>query len=112
MKKGEGGGASRSGLSFWPWCLHLRIGPKGWARKELPGGLWGLGYTLAGGRGPGAGQPPPRASPLPPQLIYDAGVSFMTIMFAWSALACLIFLNCAANWPREAFPSPEEVNYK
>ncbi|XP_070329023.1 large neutral amino acids transporter small subunit 3 isoform X1 [Odocoileus virginianus] len=46
------------------------------------------------------------------KLIYDAGVSFMAIMFAWSALACLIFLNCAVNWPREAFPSPEEVNYK
>ncbi|XP_055280120.1 large neutral amino acids transporter small subunit 3 isoform X3 [Moschus berezovskii] len=46
------------------------------------------------------------------KLIYDAGVSFMAIMFAWSGLACLIFLNCAFNWPREAFPSPEEVNYK
>ncbi|XP_052508266.1 large neutral amino acids transporter small subunit 3 isoform X2 [Budorcas taxicolor] len=46
------------------------------------------------------------------KLIYNAGVSFMAIMFAWSGLACLIFLNCAFNWPREAFPSPEEVNYK
>ncbi|XP_033716614.1 large neutral amino acids transporter small subunit 3 isoform X3 [Delphinus delphis] len=46
------------------------------------------------------------------KLIYDAGVSFMTIMFTWSSLACLIFLNCAFNWPSEAFPSPEEVNYK
>ncbi|KAB1272629.1 Large neutral amino acids transporter small subunit 3 [Camelus dromedarius] len=45
-------------------------------------------------------------------LIYDAGVSFMVIMFTWSGLACLIFLNCALNWPGEAFPSPEEVNYK
>ncbi|XP_057585122.1 large neutral amino acids transporter small subunit 3 [Hippopotamus amphibius kiboko] len=46
------------------------------------------------------------------KLIYDAGVSFMVIMFTWSGLACLIFLNCALNWPSEAFPSPEEVNYK
>ncbi|XP_025783932.1 large neutral amino acids transporter small subunit 3 [Puma concolor] len=45
------------------------------------------------------------------KLIYDAGVSFMVIMFTWSGLACLIFLNCALNWPSEAFPAPEEVNY-
>uniref|UniRef100_A0A0D9R0Y8 Solute carrier family 43 member 1 n=1 Tax=Chlorocebus sabaeus TaxID=60711 RepID=A0A0D9R0Y8_CHLSB len=32
-------------------------------------------------------------------------------MFTWSGLACLIFLNCALNWPVEAFPAPEEVNY-
>ncbi|XP_038960808.1 large neutral amino acids transporter small subunit 3 isoform X1 [Rattus norvegicus] len=44
-------------------------------------------------------------------LIYDAGVSFMVIMFTWSGLACLIFLNCALNWPAEAFPAPEEVDY-
>ncbi|XP_059261184.1 large neutral amino acids transporter small subunit 3 isoform X2 [Mustela nigripes] len=44
-------------------------------------------------------------------LIYDAGVSFVVIMFTWSGLACLIFLNCALNWPGEAFPAPEEVNY-
>ncbi|XP_006728629.2 large neutral amino acids transporter small subunit 3 [Leptonychotes weddellii] len=45
------------------------------------------------------------------KLIYDAGVSFEVIMFTWSGLACLIFLNCALNWPGEAFPAPEEVNY-
>ncbi|XP_058518999.1 large neutral amino acids transporter small subunit 3 isoform X2 [Ochotona princeps] len=45
------------------------------------------------------------------KLIYDAGVSFVVIMFTWSGLACLIFLNCALNWPVEAFPDPEEVNY-
>lgn len=45
------------------------------------------------------------------KLIYDAGVSFVVIMFTWSGLACLIFLNCALNWPIEAFPAPEEVNY-
>ncbi|KAH0513361.1 Large neutral amino acids transporter small subunit 3 [Microtus ochrogaster] len=35
----------------------------------------------------------------------------MVIMFTWSGLACLIFLNCALNWPAEAFPAPEEVDY-
>ncbi|XP_043826963.1 large neutral amino acids transporter small subunit 3 isoform X2 [Dromiciops gliroides] len=45
------------------------------------------------------------------KLIYDAGVSFVVIMFTWSALACLIFVNCALNWPSEAFPAPEEANY-
>ncbi|XP_044536217.1 large neutral amino acids transporter small subunit 3 isoform X1 [Gracilinanus agilis] len=44
------------------------------------------------------------------KLIYDAGVPFIVIMFTWSALACLIFINCALNWPTEAFPAPEEVN--
>ncbi|KAK2100433.1 hypothetical protein P7K49_021781 [Saguinus oedipus] len=47
----------------------------------------------------------------PGNLIYDAGVAFVVIMFTWSGLACLIFLNCALNWPVEAFPAPEEVNY-
>ncbi|XP_010599196.1 large neutral amino acids transporter small subunit 3 [Loxodonta africana] len=45
------------------------------------------------------------------KLIYDAGVDFVVIMFTWAGLACLIFLNCAFNWPSEAFPAPEEVNY-
>uniref|UniRef100_A0A8C6G9R3 Solute carrier family 43, member 1 n=2 Tax=Mus spicilegus TaxID=10103 RepID=A0A8C6G9R3_MUSSI len=45
------------------------------------------------------------------KLIYDAGVPFTVIMFTWSGLACLIFLNCALNWPAEAFPAPEEVDY-
>ncbi|XP_054998785.1 large neutral amino acids transporter small subunit 3 isoform X2 [Sorex araneus] len=45
------------------------------------------------------------------KLIYDAGVSFMVIMFTWSGLACLIFLNCAVNWPSEAFPDPEDADY-
>ncbi|EAW73750.1 solute carrier family 43 member 1 [Homo sapiens] len=45
------------------------------------------------------------------KLIYDAGVAFVVIMFTWSGLACLIFLNCTLNWPIEAFPAPEEVNY-
>ncbi|XP_030042151.1 large neutral amino acids transporter small subunit 3 [Microcaecilia unicolor] len=45
------------------------------------------------------------------KLIYDAGVSFVAIMLAWSGLACLIFLNCLINWPKESFPAPEEANY-
>ena len=61
---------------------------------------------------PGVPQPPPWACPFFPQLIYDAGVSFMVIMFTWSGLASLIFLNCVLNWPKESFPSPEDFNYK
>ncbi|XP_013001934.1 large neutral amino acids transporter small subunit 3 isoform X2 [Cavia porcellus] len=46
------------------------------------------------------------------KLIYEAGVPFVGIMCAWSGLACLIFLNCALNWPSEPFPAPEEVDYR
>ncbi|XP_010606621.1 large neutral amino acids transporter small subunit 3 [Fukomys damarensis] len=45
------------------------------------------------------------------KLVYDAGVSFVVIMSTWSGLACLIFLNCALNWPWEPFPAPEELDY-
>ncbi|XP_018416445.1 PREDICTED: large neutral amino acids transporter small subunit 3-like [Nanorana parkeri] len=46
------------------------------------------------------------------KLIYEAGISFVGIMLGWSALACLIFLNCLINWPKESIPSPEETTYK
>ncbi|KAK1135386.1 large neutral amino acids transporter small subunit 3 [Acipenser oxyrinchus oxyrinchus] len=45
------------------------------------------------------------------KLIYDAGVPFTVIMFVWSSLACLVFLNCFLNWPVESFPAPQEINY-
>ncbi|XP_023648969.1 large neutral amino acids transporter small subunit 3 [Paramormyrops kingsleyae] len=46
------------------------------------------------------------------KLIYNAGVSFRVIMWVWSALACLVFLNCFLNWPVEAFYTPEEFRRK
>lgn len=45
------------------------------------------------------------------KLIYDAGVSFRIIMWTWSGLACLVFLNCLLNWPKESFPAPEDIRY-
>ncbi|XP_075073310.1 large neutral amino acids transporter small subunit 3 [Mixophyes fleayi] len=45
------------------------------------------------------------------KLIYEAGVSFVGILLGWSALACLIFLNCLINWPKESIPSPEETAF-
>lgn len=111
VKKEEDGGASRS--DSYPLVLVSSSALD--TRNEVEetfskvSEAWVL--PLAGRRGSGARWPPSWTCPLLPQLIYDAGVSFMVIMFTWSGLACLIFLNCALNWPSEAFPAPEESSY-
>ncbi|KAJ8269404.1 hypothetical protein COCON_G00120110 [Conger conger] len=46
------------------------------------------------------------------KLIYDAGVSFHVIMWVWSFMACIVFLNCFLNWPTESFLTPEEAKEK
>uniref|UniRef100_A0A667WJ45 Solute carrier family 43 member 1b n=1 Tax=Myripristis murdjan TaxID=586833 RepID=A0A667WJ45_9TELE len=45
------------------------------------------------------------------KLVYDLGVSFRIIMWVWSGMACMVFLNCFLNWPAESFPAPEDVRY-
>lgn len=43
------------------------------------------------------------------QLIFNAGVSFPVIMWVWSGVAGMAFLNCFLNWPSESFITPEEM---
>ncbi|KAG7274798.1 hypothetical protein CRUP_010295 [Coryphaenoides rupestris] len=45
------------------------------------------------------------------KLIYDAGVSFNVIMGVWTGLAAFVFVNCFLNWPKNGFPTPDEVDY-
>uniref|UniRef100_A0A3P8WZI9 Solute carrier family 43 member 1b n=1 Tax=Cynoglossus semilaevis TaxID=244447 RepID=A0A3P8WZI9_CYNSE len=45
------------------------------------------------------------------KLIYDLGIPFHVIMWVWSGMACIVFLNCFLNWPAESFPAPEDVRH-